>query len=240
MNKKGFTLVELLVVIAIIAVLSIIIIPSVISINKNVNNRLYKGKIENVESTASLFASNNKDLFNGRDEVRVRIADLINAGYLTYDVKVGDTDECNATTAVEAPGCFTDPRNNRSLNAYYVLLRKQGAGYIALFLDEGDDDTIINNNDTTLVDAVCTAIANKKLQAQTPAGNPCSCSADRKSIVAENGETGATACIISGSNPNNYLKYGTSDSAPNWRVLGVYKLNGVDGLSAKMITSQPV
>ena len=45
------------------------------------------------------------------------------------------------------------------------------------------------------------------------------------------------ACIIAGDNPNNYLRYG--DSKPNWRVLGVYKMDE-NSLSAKMITSEPI
>ena len=41
MNKKGFSLSELLVVIAIIAVITIIAVPSIITINKNINKRMY-------------------------------------------------------------------------------------------------------------------------------------------------------------------------------------------------------
>ena len=45
MNKNnGFTLVELLVVIAIIAILSLLVVPSVITVNKNINERLYNQK----------------------------------------------------------------------------------------------------------------------------------------------------------------------------------------------------
>ena len=241
MNKKGFTLVELLVVIAIIAILSIIIVPSVISINKNVNKRLYNGKVENVESTATLFASNNPDLFNGQDEVKIRVAQLITAGYLTYDVKVGDTDYCTAETAYDALGCFTNPIDNTSLNGSYVILRKQGAGYIAIFIDTGNPDIDPGSSDTTLVDAICNGLSNKSLQGKTPAGNSCACNADRTAIVLLSGtESNPQACILSGSNPNNYLKYGTSESTPNWRVLGVYVVSGQTKLVPKMITSAPI
>ena len=71
MKKNGFTLIELLVVIAIIAILSVVVIPSVITVNKNVNERLYNQKVENIESAAELYASNNPDIFNGADRVYV-------------------------------------------------------------------------------------------------------------------------------------------------------------------------
>ena len=62
MKKKGFTLIELLVVIAIIAILSVIIVPSIITVNKNVNERLYQQKKESIISAAELYASNNPDI----------------------------------------------------------------------------------------------------------------------------------------------------------------------------------
>ena len=71
MEKQGFTLVELLVVVAIIAVLSIIIIPSVISVNKNINKRMLSEKEENIETAAQLYATKNDDIFNGNFNVWV-------------------------------------------------------------------------------------------------------------------------------------------------------------------------
>ena len=65
MNKKGFTLVELLVVIAIIGILSIIVIPSVVNINKNINEKLYQEKVSSIESAAKIYANNHEEIFNG-------------------------------------------------------------------------------------------------------------------------------------------------------------------------------
>ena len=79
MNKKGFTLVELLVVVVIIAVLSIIIVPSVINVNKNINKRLLSEKIENIESSAILYANNNEEIFN----------DLLTLSYLVQTIVTG-------------------------------------------------------------------------------------------------------------------------------------------------------
>ena len=46
--KKGFTLTELLVVIAIIGVLALLVVPSVLSVNKNINKRLLDNKKEHI------------------------------------------------------------------------------------------------------------------------------------------------------------------------------------------------
>ena len=80
MNKKnGFTLVELLVVIAIIAILSLLVVPSVITVNKNINERLYNQKTDYVERAAELFATNKEDIFNGAEEVKVYVYELLAA-----------------------------------------------------------------------------------------------------------------------------------------------------------------
>ena len=90
MKKNGFTLVELLVVIVIISVLSIIVIPSIININKNINKRLLEEKKEHIESSAILYANNNEEIFNGTDEVKVFVYELINTTYLSVDVDTTD------------------------------------------------------------------------------------------------------------------------------------------------------
>ena len=82
MNKKGFTLTELLVVIAIIGIIAVIAVPSILTINKNINNRLYSETVSNIENAAVLYASNNPDIFNGVTEVKIYVYELINGNYL--------------------------------------------------------------------------------------------------------------------------------------------------------------
>ena len=244
MKKKGFTLVELLVVIAIIAILSIIIIPSVIKINKSINERLLNGKIEYIESAGTLFASNNQEIFNGTDEAYVFVYELIESNYLNVDVTAYDSKCPEAKRGATYKGCIIDPTattdEEASLNLGYVVLRKQGAGFTAKYLRDGD---ISSSSDkaTTLVDAVCIGFANGNLKGQTSdsSGNVTSCkcnAATNATDLIDNKGNSVNACIIAGENPNNYLRYG--DTKPNWRVLGVYKVNGE--LSAKIITSEPI
>ena len=67
-RKYGFTLTEVLVVIAIIAVIVIIAVPSVLVINRNMNERVYARKIDLIESAAESYGINNPDVFNATNE----------------------------------------------------------------------------------------------------------------------------------------------------------------------------
>ncbi len=251
MSKKGFTLVELLVVIAIIAVLSIIIIPSVINVNKGINERLYNGKVENIESSAVLYATNNVDMFNGQDEVIVYVYELINSGYVTVDVKVGSGSACTSGeggSAHGAKGCVIDPRysgSESSLNGDYIIIRKSGGGYTAEYVHNGNYNNAQGNNGTPIEQLVCTAFENKSLVGQVMVGNKkVRCKCDQVNgptkLVTDPSDGSASVevdeCLVSGENPNNYLRYG--DTKANWRVLGLYKLDG--SIHAKMITNEPI
>lgn len=243
--KKGFTLIELIVVIAIIGILSIIIVPSVMNVNKSINKRLLNQKIENIESGAILYASKNDDIFNGVDEVEVKVYELIDFGYVTIDVDTSDS-RCS-TESGGAKGCVLDPTSTgdstKTLNNNTVIIRKQGAGYTAEFVYVGPGAFV--SSDGTLVEAVCDGFLKGTLTGKTTDGNDCYCYANASSVTPTNvqptvlkdsNDNQVNACIIAGENPNNYLKYG--DSKPNWRVLGIYVVDG--NLSAKMITSEPI
>ena len=57
MNKKGFTLTELLVVIALISIIVLIAVPSVVSISKRINKRVYNAKIQEIVTAAELYGT---------------------------------------------------------------------------------------------------------------------------------------------------------------------------------------
>ena len=259
MNKKGFTLVELLVVIAIIALLSILVIPNIININKNINRRLLGEKQDEVVNAAQLYGTDYEEIFNGKQEVRVYVWELIDQGVLTVDNQT-DGKSCKNSSSAQPvspddestwqnsagtdKGCMIDPVSKHSMNSDYVILRRESIGVIGDYYctpgvtcdDGGEGSGNPNNPDSgekTLVKAVCDAIKvdGGSIVAKDFNGNQCECT---YSGEEPNGiSTGSDACIITGTNPNNYLKYGSM-----WRVLGVYKVDGE--LSAKIITNQTV
>lgn len=234
MNKKGFSLSELLVVIAIIAIITVIAVPSIITINKNINKRMYKEKVEKIVSAAELYATNNPDIFNGKDEVEVLVGELLNSDYLKQDTaKDGSTCESDN-------GCVINPMNNKSMNNEKVVIRKKAIGVVAEF-GGSSTDTIIEGD--TLVEQVCDSF---KQGINTGKWGPadsdtCECKYDSNGKVTGIYKKGTnnkvSACIIAGADPNNWLKY----DGVEWRVLGLYDIHN-DGtrLSAKMITHQTV
>lgn len=240
MKKKGFTLVELLVVIVIIAILSAIIVPSVININKNINKRLLSEKIENIESSAILYANNNEEIFNGTDVVYIYVYELVDSNYMTVDVTT-DADNCDLTADKSRVGCVIDPTNKTSLNNNYVILRKEGVGVTATYVDVTEPIDAPTMSTVTLVDAVCKGFSNGTFKGQAYYDGrivECTCNqaTNPTSLVVKGSNNRVNACLIAGEDVNNYLKYG--DTKANWRVLGVYNLDGT--ITAKMITSDPV
>ena len=239
MNKKGFTLVELLVVIAIIAILSVVVIPSIITVNKSINERTYAQKVEHIESAAQLYGSNNEEIFNGADEVAIYVYELVNNNYLSFDVPYNTGVCVDENDVGSTKGCVINPKDKSSMNGYVVILRKENVGVVAELVVEGEA-TNVNVVDETLTKIVCDGF-----KGETPKfigkfgpndSDRCHCNDALTEILDSNNQVvAASACLISGGSVvNNYLKYG--DSKANWRVIGVYKVPGQTQLSAKIIT----
>lgn len=236
MNKKGFTLIELLAVIAIIGILSLVVVPNLMNVRKNINNRLAEEKKEHIISAAELYATNNPDIFGGTDVVYVSVQELIDAEYLEIDVKVDDS-ECNiAGGCISNPAYQEDESSNLSpkfFNSSQIKLTKKSAGVVAEF-STGEE---ASSSSATLVEKVCEGFGNSYI-GKTLDGSICRCSIDNHivSLIKDAGGA-ANECILvskdENGNVNNWLKYGSSDA--NWRVIGLYDIDG--NVSAKMITA---
>lgn len=250
--KKGFTLIELLVVIVIIAVLSIVIVPSLIKINENINQRLLSEKIENIENAAQLYARNNEEIFNGTTKVRVFVYQLVEFNYLTVDMKDGsnncteDTDKGVDSENKTNKGCVQNPVTKNSMNKDYVELTRNGNGFRAEYISQETPSE--EYNPQTLVEAVCAGFIDGSFTGQASVdGEVKKCKCDNyadptKLVLVDNESVEVDACIIAGDSPQNYLRYGSA-TEPNWRVLGLYRLNyggGEKKLTAKMITIGPI
>lgn len=239
--KKGFTLTELLVVIAIIGVLGLLVVPSVLSVNKNINKRLLDNKKEHIESAAELYGSNHEDIFYGTDEVEIKVGELLKNSYLEVDATQ------NGTTCTDATGCVINPETQASMNNDIVVLKKTAAGITATYAS-----TAINTSDVdeSLVKKVCDQIKNGTYTAYTyeaGAANDrvaCSCTYAGDEVInivkAGTSQT-VDACVIAGGGEtNNWLKYG--DTEANWRVLGIYNIGTASepDLSIKIVTNETI
>lgn len=248
MNKKGFTLVELLVVIVIISLITLIAVPSIIAINKNINKRLLESKKEMIVASAEVYAENNPDIFNGQTEVKVTVKELINLGFLNPDAK-NNEGNCNGNP----DGCLINPVDKSSLNDEYVLLRKEAVGVSAIFHGESCSDTDPNNMCATgtLVKQVCEKLNTGKFIGKYGTGSTeyCGCKVTGENVTGifaavinpdgslNVSSTAVKACIISGDDADNYLRYG----GVMWRVLGLYDLyDNSNKIVAKLITNDTV
>lgn len=235
-NKKGFTLTELLVVIVIIGVISVIAIPSVMLVNKNINKRLLNQKKETIVSAAELYATDNPDIFNGTNEVKVYVAELINYDYLKIEEKDKNLSNClNATTdkgEISTDGCIINPVDSTSMNTEYVILRKETAGIIG----EYGGDMLSSDNGNTLVDAICLRINSGVFVAKADETTECAC--DREisptKLVKKGTNEEVNACLITGQTSENYLLY---DNV-YFRVIGLYKVD--NKIVPKMITDNNI
>ena len=94
MNRKGFTLVEIIMVIVILALLVLVLAPNVfVLLNKN-NERSCNSLINNIESAAKIYVTNNKynlgiKCYDANDvantTIKISLQTLIDSGDLKTD-----------------------------------------------------------------------------------------------------------------------------------------------------------
>ena len=118
MNKKGFTLTELLVVIAIIGILSVLIIPNVVKVNENINERTLEQRKELIIDAAELYADNHPDIFDNQDSVEIRVSELLAEKYLEADA---NDDTCDYSSTKESNPSVTDKAIICGALGYFIL-----------------------------------------------------------------------------------------------------------------------
>ncbi len=267
MNKKGFTLTELLVVIAIIGVLSVIIIPSVVKINKSINEREYEQRKTYVESAAETYASDKPDIFQGGDEAYVYVWQLLQENYLNADAD-NDNEACQSKAidggevAEEgnrlSVGCVTDPRSSTSMNSQLVKLTKKTVGVVAELVKE--ETSTVDSSEGTLVKKVCQILNEqrnvtdkaKSFIGKAPDGSRCGCyisgntiklvkfSGSENEYAEPSNSNEVSSCILASDSATGNVDNWLKygSSSANWRVIGLYK-DG-DNVYAKIITSSVV
>lgn len=257
MNKKGFTLTELLVVIALISVLALLVVPNVMKVRNNINERLYSEKLDYILSAAELYASNNPDLFSEGDSTTVNVAQLIHNGYLKAD---GSGTECTKyykepnpesgetegtieniiSDYISEKGCILDPRFGTSLNFIQVVVTKKNVGIVA----EISNRSIASASSATLVTQVCKGIIEGHFLGKYDTGNAyCTChdlgddkyrlvkgsyDADSNRVVETSGDV--DQCVLVSNKENGDIDNWVKYGATtaNWRVVGLYNIE-VDG-----------
>lgn len=148
MNKKGFTLSEIIAVIILISIIVAIAVPSVLSVRKRVNERLFEGKKETILVAAELYGQDNPHLFNP-DEFIVTVGELVNANYVEKDTEQNDKN-CS-----DSYGCAINPIDNSSLNNVKILVKRNVSTVIAIWEGEQGSTTSEELVDKVIEDLHC-------------------------------------------------------------------------------------
>ncbi len=201
MNKRGFTLTELLVVVALIGVLALLVVPNVMKVRSNINDRLYTEKIDYILSAAEMYASNNPDYFASGDSAQISVAQLIAAGYLKSDGKgiecskyfeeptaennltEGSFKDIDSVYNLQEKRCLIDPRYGSSINNMVITVTKKNVGIVAE-VSSGSENSLETNS---LVVQVCAGFANNNFYGKYDVGanDYCMCNSDYMTSTAK-------------------------------------------------------
>lgn len=125
-NKSGFTLTEVLIVIVIIGIVLSIAIPSIVTIRKRINERLFEGKKDIILVAAELYGRDK----NITSDTIIYVYTLVEAGYIDADIMQNDT---NCQGSHTDDGCVINPIDDTSLNNETILIKRTGKTIIAIW-----------------------------------------------------------------------------------------------------------
>lgn len=128
-NKKGFTLTEVLIVIVLIGIVISIAIPSITSVRKRMNERLFEEKKQEILLAAELYG---KDKDISTDTI-IYVHTLLSEKYINKDI---DYNEDNCTGDNTENGCIINPIDDSILNNAKIILRKVDNVIIAVWNGE--------------------------------------------------------------------------------------------------------
>ena len=154
MKKNGFTLIELLAVLVILALIALVTISAVSGTLKNYKKNLYENQIDNIESAARVWGSDNMLLLpnsaieatceysnvnncpSDYNQLIIKLSDLQKGGYIGNDI--------------------TNPRTKEKFEDLEIVIRKNGKKLEYEVIDQtyfvykvGDEISVeLNNNDT--------------------------------------------------------------------------------------------
>lgn len=112
--KKGFTIIEILATITLMLLLAAIIVPSVMSVSKDVKEKEYKSIVESILISAREYGEDNINNFIGNNCLNhnvtasiLKVSNLLEDGYLKGNKE----------------GTMSDPRSNTDMNNMDVCVK---------------------------------------------------------------------------------------------------------------------
>lgn len=222
-NKKGFTLTEVLIVIVIIGIILGIAIPSVITIRKRINERLFETKKEEILVAAELYGKD-KGI---KTETTIFVYTLVKEDYLDADLE-HNSGACTGENTEK--GCVINPVDDSSINDTPIVIKPSGTSIVAIW--NGSENS---SESKDLITAVKNTYCKNGSWTAYPNGDYdfcCAKTGDSYTPIP----TGST-CLIKNdeaTNSGNYLW----ESGIMWRLMGIYNLDGKEVV--KMVSDDTV
>ena len=156
MKKNGFTLIELLAVIVILGLIALVSVSAITGTLKSYKNELYETQIENIESAARVWASDNMLLLpNGEEEVTCEYSDINNCPTDYNELVISLTDLQNGGYIDKE---LKNPKTKKSFDNIEIIITKNGKKMEYEVIDqtyleyEVGDKITVQVNDTETID----------------------------------------------------------------------------------------